>query len=355
MPIEKPIAKKIPDKRAVKPPKSPVQRSFKDELLQTLKDTRQQIVTWFKQWDKAKDIIKNNFELGQRHLSLGNLNDALLRFKFVVWLDPNHANAWYHLGATYMAKGNRGKAAVAFRKALELKPGNEEALYLLTVASGKIQTREGMPRRMPVGLAREYFDSIAEAYTEDQLYGKYEGHNELCNAIRSFLVPGRIDHQILELGIGTGMCGPLLRDVAAHISGVDLSGEMLAEAAKVVDEKGEKIYNALIKRELHEFLQEAQEGAYDIVMAANVFGYIGALEDVFTHAARVLKPKGLFAFTADVLADGDGYAFDPEETKFRFAKTYLQELARANGLTELKFKEAPLYPDYAAWVCVFQK
>lgn len=350
MPIQKPIEKKIPAKTK----NAQVNRTFKEELLLMADDARKYVTDWLKQWQKSRDIIKNNFELGQRHLALGNLNDAWLRFKFVVWLEPMHVAAWYYLGATYMAKGDKKKAAAAFRKSLELKPGNEEAIYLLAVASGKLSPKDGVLKKMPVSLAREYFDSIAPSYTEDQLYGKYEGHTELCNAVRSFLVPGRIDHLILELGVGTGFCGPLIRDVAAHLTGVDLSGEMLAEAIKVQNDKDERIYNSLVKRELHEFLQDAQEASYDIIIAANVFSYLGDLDSVFAQSARVLKDKGFMAFTADVFG-GNGYQFDAQEAKFRYAKPYLQELGKAHGLKELKCKEAAVYPDYTAWVCVFQK
>lgn len=350
-PAVKPNIKKSPAKAA--PPS--LQESLRKDFQRMARDGRSFIVNFLKNWEKFKDIVKNNFELGQRHLALGNYNDAVLRFRLVIWLDPKHMQAWYYLGATYMAKGDKKKAAEAFRKALELKPGDENAIYLLTVATGKLAERLGVPKRMPLDLAQEYFDSLAASYTEDQLYIKYEGHIETCNSVRSFATPGKVDHLVLDLGCGSGLCGPLIRDIANHMTGVDISGAMLSEAGTLLDNNGNKIYNALVKSDLTSFIADAPDNAYDIVLAANVFPFIGALDQIYAQVSRILRPRGLFAFCTDQLDAPDGFRFNAEEARFTYSRAYLESLGAGSGLKLLKCKDIKLYPDYAGWVCVFQK
>ena len=46
-----------------------------------------------------------------------------------------------------------------------------------------------------------------------------------------------------------------------------------------------------------------RRGGLDVVVAADVFIYIGALDRVFAHVARVLRPNGWFAFTTEELRE----------------------------------------------------
>lgn len=344
MPEQKPKAKKLP-----------LQQQLIEETKALAEQAMQRLFGLAAGWEKRRDIVQNNYELGCRHLSLGNISDAILRFKLVTWMEPRHADGWYQLGCAYVAGGKPDLAKTSLQKALQLKPDNEEAIYMLAIASGASTPAGQLPKKMPLSLASQYFDRLAAGFTQEQLETyQYRGHTLLTQAIRACLVPGRIDHAIVELGVGTGLCGPLMRDVAAQLTGVDLSGPMLAEAMKLQDGQGKKIYDALIKREIQEFLHDAAPQSYDIVMAAGVFSYIGDLAAIYQQAARVLKQGGIFAFTADKM-DGQDFRLDPEAGRFRFSKAYLEAQAAANGLKAITCEEAPVYPDYKAWICVFRR
>jgi len=326
----------------------------RQEFLRFTGEVKKSVLDFASNWQKFRDIVKNNYELGRLHLGRGNLQDAMLRLRFVLWLQPAHVDAMYYLGATYMAMGNRRKAADYLAAAVKLRPAFEEARYLLCTVSPRKISKDQLPKTMPRALAIEYFDAMAPGYNTHQLQTlKYEGHLLLGNMLRSCLVPGRMDHVLLELGVGTGLCAPVIRDVASHITGVDFSAAMLEEAVKVVDHEGKKTYDALIKREALEFLKDCPDEGYDIILSAGMFSYIGDFAAYVEEARRVLKPKGLLAFTADVLP-GHGFEFVPRESRFAFARDYIDALA-GSGLAELKCKDLAVYADYPAWVCVFQK
>ncbi len=357
MPTPKPSASNAAKtiKANVAKSKAEISKGFKDEFITLQRDVKNSLFGWVSRFQKFRDIVKNNYELGRMHLGLGNMKDAQLRFKFVLWLDPLHVDATYYLGVVYLSKGDKKQAADYFRRALKMRPSFEEAKYLLSVAAGKPVSGDSMPTRMPLTLATELFDGLAYDYTQQQIgMMKYEGHTQLDNTLRSCIVPGRIDHVILELGCGTGLCGPGVRDFASHLTGIDLSQKMLEEAVLLQDNNDKKIYDALIKREAVEFLKDSQNSSYDVVMSAGMFSYIGDLEAVFTESARVLKGGGFFAFTADHM-EGEGYRFVPAEARFSYSKPYLEALAANCGLKELRVKDHPVYANYPAWICVFQK
>lgn len=342
MPSQKPTAK-----RAAAP------KTFAGEVRSQGNEMKRMLLSWVQHWDKFRNILKNNFDLGRDHLKRGNLSDAILRFRFVLWLDPQFKDAWYYLGCSHLADGNARAARDAFTSALRAAPGNDEARYMLAITMGRAMPRADLPRVIPRSLLLEQFESLAPTFTAEQLSTfRYEGHTHLTNAIRSALVQGRMDHIMLELGVGTGLCGPLLRDVASHITGVDISPAMLAEAVKVTDERGRKIYDSLIRREALEFLADGPVSSYDIVLGAGLVSYIGELQPFFEQSARVLKSGGLLAFTADKF-EGTGVQFNPETGRFGYAQSYLADLAARFGLTEIKSREAVIYPESAGWLCVF--
>ncbi len=338
-----------------KPSQKPPRVTILQDMQSGLAEIVQKMFGLSGDWYKHRDIGKNNFTLGVRHFQLGNIRDAVLRLKMATWMDPTHAEAWYYLGRSLMADGKNPQAIAALTKALKLNPSHEETAYMLALASGSSTPAEKLPKKMPASMVLEHFEAIASGFSEEQVnHYEYTAHIALADAIRAALVPGRIDHTVLELGVGTGLCGSRLRDVSAELTGVDFSGRMLEEAMKVQDAQGKKLYDALIKREVHEFLGEAAPTSYDVVLFCGLLSYIGDPARLLPLAVAALKQGGVLAFTAEKM-DGDGFRFDPKAGYFRFSLPYLRALAVSAGLTEASCAEAKFYPDDSGLVCVFKK
>ena len=103
------------------------------------------------------------------------------------------------------------------------------------------------------------------------------------------------------LGCGTGLAGAAIAPYARQLVGVDLSSKMLAKAA------ARDVYQRLENLELLAAMQQERDATYDLVLAADVFVYIGKLDDIVAEAKRVLRPGGLMGFsTEDVVAAGGG-------------------------------------------------
>jgi predicted TPR repeat methyltransferase len=83
---------------------------------------------------------------------------------------------------------------------------------------------------------------------------------------------------------------------------------------------------------------------YDLVLAADVFIYVGALEKLFAAIANTLKPGGLFAFSIEAEEEGDDFVL---RSTGRYAHSigYIRRLAEGSGLREVRLEESVLRMD----------
>ncbi len=307
-----------------------------------------------KDWYKQRDIAKNNFALGIDHFRKGNVQDAVFRFRLVTWFDKDNQDGWYWLGRSLLREGKKTQALEALQKAKLLKPDMEDTSYMLAVAMGNRAPQNQLPTRMPPALVKEHFEGMAGNYIATIELGQHKGHELVADGARSALQAGRMDHVVLDLGVGTGLCGVRLRDVAAHITGIDISAKMLEQAMRAQDANGKKLYDALVHREAHDFLSAAADGAFDVVLAAGVVDYIGELDALWSQVARVLKNGGVFALSASNMAE-NGFRFDTQSEHFRFSRSYLEGLAAQNGMAAVSCSEADVATGQKMWICVFRK
>jgi predicted TPR repeat methyltransferase len=89
------------------------------------------------------------------------------------------------------------------------------------------------------------------------------------------------------------------------------------------------IYDRLVLDDLGAMLAGERE-AFDLVLAADVLIYLGALGDVFRAVARALRPAGHFAFSVEA-HDGSGFVLRPTR-RYAHGLVYLEEVAATSGL-----------------------
>ncbi|MET0743695.1 MAG: methyltransferase domain-containing protein, partial [Microvirga sp.] len=181
------------------------------------------------------------------------------------------------------------------------------------------------------GYVRALFDGYAPQFDRHLSEGLgYRGPAFLADALRRARAlhgrPVRFG-RTLDHGCGTGLMARALAGIASPIEGVDLSPRMLDQARRT------HLYEALHEAELVSFLSGQEEGATDLVVAADVLVYMADLRAVFAHATRVLSLEGLFAFTVQA-TDRDGFVLG-EDARFAHSEAYLRGLAGGAGLTML--------------------
>ncbi|HEV7813513.1 MAG TPA: tetratricopeptide repeat protein, partial [Janthinobacterium sp.] len=255
----------------------------------------------------------NAFQRLQRHAEALDSHEQALRLR------PGYAGAHRQRGHALRALGRPEDAIAAYRQALECGAGQDEIGYALA-ALGAAAT----PAAAPASYVRELFDQYAGHFERHLTEVLAYDMPRLLAAAAGRQLPAAATADVLDLGCGTGLCGPWLRPFARTLAGVDLSQNMLDKAAA----KG--VYDHLVCAELGDFLS-GQEDSADLAVAADVFVYIGDLSAVFGGLRKALRPRGLLVFSVEAAAEGGaGFILQPSH---RYAHTlaYLRQLAAQHG------------------------
>ena len=215
---------------------------------------------------------------------------AMAHFKALT-LQPENPNAWRQLALAYCLIGEREKAVQLCEEWLVHHPGNPHALHTLAACSGR-----NVPRRASDAYVQEVFDSFAGSFEAKLARLQYRAPDLVAAELAAAGVPARGDLDVLDLGCGTGLCGPRLAPYASRLVGVDLSSGMLQHAS------GKGVYHELVQSELTAYLEQRHD-AYDVIVSADTLVYFGALEQVFAAAAAALRPGGVFIFTVEEALD----------------------------------------------------
>jgi predicted TPR repeat methyltransferase len=108
------------------------------------------------------------------------------------------------------------------------------------------------------------------------------------------------------------------------------------------------VYDALHLADIHDFLATSPEQPFDLVLAADVFIYLGALDRVFAAMMQWLRPGGWLVFTVETPDAEQAPAQGLElRTSMRYAHSpaYLRELAARHSLTVMRIHEDVLRLD----------
>lgn len=262
------------------------------------------------------NFADGHYNLGNARRELGEFHRALESYHRTVSISPSHLDAYNNLGNVLADLGNLDQAVAAYRIVLELDPENFNARHMAAALSGETTAAA------PPAYVRELFDAHAEnydSYVQDEL--GYCGPT----AIRS-LIEGCTNGdapafaRALDLGCGTGLTGQAIADFATGWVGVDLSPKMLA----VAEEK--QLYDRLHAAEICEFLAGMpDQERFDLVLAGDVFAYIGDLDPLFESVRKSITDDGVFAFTTE-RADGGGYVLAPTG-RYGHDDSYIRNLA----------------------------
>lgn len=265
----------------------------------------------------APDDIDAWFRRGQALQALARLDEALACFEKAVAIDPTLAPAWSRRGGILKDLRRFDEAAVCFRHAIAHGADPELNGYYLATVSGR-----DAPAAAPRHYVQRLFDDYADEFDE-HLLGPlhYQAHTVLARHLER--LAARRFASALDLGCGTGLCGPLVKPLVDRLDGVDLSRKMLDKAV------ARGVYDHVVQAELGAHLQSTDR-RYDLVVSADVFIYIGDLASVFGGARRVMTPGGLFCFSVELAEGGQNFELT-RHSRYAHSEPYLRDLARRHG------------------------
>ena len=293
------------------------------------------------QWQAAVDALSRALALdpqlahlylarGRCRLRLDAVAPALQDFDRAVAIAPTLAEAWSTRGGLLRELHRLDDAAVCFEKAIEHGADPELHAYYLASVRGT-----GAPATPPRQYAEMLFDEYATEF-QSHLVGQlqYQAHESL---LRPLIDAGRRYQAVLDLGCGSGLCGSLIQPLAGTLHGVDVSRAMLDQARQL------GIYEHLVHADLASFLSDTTRRV-DLVLAADVFIYVGDLSAIFQSVRRILEPNGCFAFTVEQPPAEQKLHLLPS-LRYAHSESYVRQLARDHGFSVRQIFAAPLRYD----------
>jgi len=304
---------------------------------------------------------------------LNRKQEALPAMQRAAKLMPRDAEAFNNLGALFEEGHQLDFAQACYEHAASVNPQFEAAQTNLT----RLIDKQHHPEELLRLLKREFekhpdddylrhridmlsgnqTDSAPEAYVT-QLFDHYadyfDDHLQTSLAYRAPTdlvalldrhAPNGHAWRVLDLGCGTGLVGKALGKRPQSLVGVDLSDKMLEKA------RSQSCYTSLVRQDVLQHMQQAEPGSVDTVIAADVFIYVGKIDEVIAQAQRVLSPGGLLAFSVEDMSaqekaptDEDlarGRRLEPSG-RYSHADAHLRDLAQRHGFTVLTHQPTDL-------------
>lgn len=291
----------------------------KQKLFHESMNSYDQALKLFKEPSSLKDIGENYYLEALRNVALiastlskteqsnEMAEKAERHFLNAIELAPEDADTYTHYGVFLKDHGRLNDAEETLRKAIALDPSGtfKETGYaivqLASLTNGSLQTS------MSKSYVRSLFDSYSERFDEELCNTlKYQGHEQVVEAVKNLnprkdklSLVGEVQGIVVDIGCGTGLCGELLRNLFTEsiIHGVDLSPRMLMKA------EARGCYDILTVADASDYLLSLTPASSHLVVAADVFIYIGDLLKVFEAIGHVLRTDGILAFTVELLEE----------------------------------------------------
>lgn len=245
-------------------------------------------------------------------------------------LAPGWALGWFRLGEFQEAAGALAEATQAWRMCLSLDPADRAGAGLKLAVIGAAPAPDAPPSEFVEALFDEYAPNF-DASLVDKL--GYRVPDLLLQAIRQ--PDDRRFDVALDIGCGTGLMGERLRPFVDQLIGYDISTAMLKRA------EAKRVYDRLGQVDIQKLGQETLRP--DLVTAADVFMYVGAVDGVFGAVAKMMARGALFAFSVEA-HDGDGFVLR-DSRRYAHSEGYVREQLAAAGLELLSIKRETIRQD----------
>jgi predicted TPR repeat methyltransferase len=281
---------------------------------------------------KSLKINPNNaaahHNLGNIYKDLHQYDDAISHLNKTVMLVPGKADAFFSLGTIYVELNQRDSALSNFEKCLALDSSQKTKIdYFLRFINGSDINYQSHVAQLHDNHADTFDSHLTKGLGYDIPRILYEQYNNYYRRDDGDLIT------ILDLGCGTGLCGREFQSISKSMIGVDLSPKML-EIAKQTN-----TYDKLIEDDILHYITQLDK-SFDLILAADVFIYIGDVDDIIKRCVAILNPGGVIAFSIESVDDA------PFKLRIsgRYAHSldYIQSLADRHGLIVDKYTDVEI-------------
>ena len=264
------------------------------------------------------------------YIDLENYKEGLSLLQKVISLDKNNYLANKNAGLLYTKLEDFKKAKIFLENALKYNKDDDELNFIYDSVNNKT------PKNAPLSYVESLFNNYAKNFERSLTKAlDYKFPKKMCEFFldRSD-IPNTYDNAI-DLGCGTGLSGKVFRDYVDFFTGVDLSKNMLDIAKK------KKIYDELLTGDICNILERSTK-KYNLFIIADVFIYIGELQDVFSKIKNRSEEGAIVVFSTEHLEAED---YRLVKQRYRHSKNYIEKILKQNNFNLMNFKIEKLRKD----------
>ncbi|PPR77192.1 MAG: hypothetical protein CFH06_01412 [Alphaproteobacteria bacterium MarineAlpha3_Bin5] len=280
------------------------------------------------------DYAEANNNLGVAFYGLKRFEDAINSYKLAISINPVYALAHNNLGNTLRELERFDEALVSYKEALTLEPNFPEARHMVDSLSGRTS------KLPPQKYVETLFDGHAENFDASISQLEYRIPFQIKELITKLNISGEKFEKTIDLGCGSGLAGDQLRDISEHLTGIDLSKNMLSIAKKL------KAYDVLILGDIVKLLEKTKE-KYDLFVALDVLIYIGDLSKLFNAVRTSCSDNALFIFSVETKQDGEYSLLS--SGRYAHSDTYVSNIASDN-FRLLESRKINLRKEKGRWI-----
>jgi predicted TPR repeat methyltransferase len=286
----------------------------------------------FRLGDTSIDTLYN---LALCHQDMDEHQEASRLYDIILDQQPDHTSSLNNYAFLCHKTGNSQKAEELYSNLLLYNPQHQAAQHMLNSLKGET------PETAPLEYVEAIFDNYAQGF-EESLVGKLQ-YRTPHTLLELYLenVAEEMQHSCLDLGCGTGLAGVHFNPYCTTLTGIDISEEMLAVARE------KQIYASLHKDDILGFLQ-ADTTHYDLILAADVFTYMGDLQTLFRECASHASVGTYFLFSVEETASA-AYVLKASG-RFGHSQSYINAMAEKNNWHTIGHKHSRLRQDGGQWV-----
>lgn len=240
---------------------------------------------------KYENIVETNIDLGKYHLRLGNLRDAMIRFKIArFFFGKENPEIHYWLGWCYFLRGKYDIAAKSLAKAGK---SDEVKLGEFIAKSDSIDT---VPREIWEDVREINLCEGNQKYFSKDMYNNnidlpQEYIEFFLNTIQELIV----NPKIFDYGSGTGLAGSYLDykiDKQYNITGVD-SQELCLDYIKHMRGERGYVYDDSHRTYLDNPERVFDKQTYDVILSFDSLGFTKDLTKIFKAFHKHLGNEGV--------------------------------------------------------------
>ena len=271
--------------------------------------------------------ISSYNNLGLIYRTQRNFEAAESNYRRALSLEPENVDSLVGLASVLMASGQEHKAIETFQQILAIDPENGDAKHMISALSGR--TTDTAPEAYVKSLFDFYAPNFDQDLTERLQYKIPFQMREVVDQYFADQEPGVTPEFkcLLDQGSGTGLVGEAFQNCTDVMIGLDLAPKMIAAASE------KEFYDELHEIELGDYLAGplSADRSFDIVAAADVFIYIGKLDNLFEATVKRLQSGALYVFSVENSNSEDFIL--RSSGRYAQSRAYIERLASTHGFS----------------------